>query len=80
MTCPPWIVVNTYGECECDTRLAYLLQCHYREVGIGCKISPGTTKQMDNNRSAIIKLLITCFSEALYYSPAGKVTPAENMA
>ena len=44
---------------------------HIREVGIGCKIPPGTTKVMDNNRTAIIKLLITCFSEALYHSPTG---------
>lgn len=44
---------------------------HSREIGIGCKVLPGTTKQMDNNRTAIIKLLITCFSEALYYSPTG---------
>jgi len=42
-----------------------------REKGIGNKISPGTTKQMDNNRTAILRLLITCFSEALYLSPSG---------
>lgn len=34
--------------------------------------SPGTTKQIDNNRTAILKLLITCFSEMLFISPAGK--------
>ena len=42
-----------------------------REAGIGCSVSPGTTAAIDSHRTEIIKLLITCFSETLYYKPEG---------
>ena len=42
-----------------------------REAGIGCTVSPGTTKELDTHRMVLIKLLITCFSETLYLPPSG---------
>lgn len=43
----------------------------FREAGIGSSKSPGTTKQIDSNRTEIIKLLITCCSESLYIPSNG---------
>ena len=57
--------------CVCVCVCVHNVYLVLREVGIGCKIPPGTTKKLDNNRAAIIKLLITCFSEALYHPPTG---------
>ena len=45
--------------------------CNDREAGIGCAHSPGTTPQLDSNRTEILRLLITCFSETMYLSPDG---------
>lgn len=45
-----------------------------REAGIGSSKSPGTTKQIDSNRTEIIKLLITCCSESLYIPSNGMIT------
>jgi len=50
--------------------LSSLDSCEYIwEAGIGCTVPPGTTKQIDFNRTEILKLLITCFSEPLYMAP-----------
>ena len=43
----------------------------FREAGIGSSKSPGTTKQIDSNRTEIIKLLITSCSESLYIPSNG---------
>ncbi len=79
MTCHPSIAVSTFGEYTQSGEAIsaqsswFLRMCLYhREVGIGSTASPGTTKQIDSNRTEILKLLITCFSEPLYLLPEGR--------
>ncbi|XP_064406820.1 protein HID1-like [Halichondria panicea] len=75
--CPDFTVVpkSKLGP-ENPDDLASLDSCEYIwEAGIGCTHSPGSTKLIDNHRTAILKLLITCFSEALYLTP-GEVSGA----
>ena len=44
----------------------------YREAGVGFASSPPQIAQHDYNRTELLKLLLTCFSEAIYLSPTGK--------
>ena len=87
MTFHHWTAVNISGELQapvfytldCLLTTLYLffssllfLPSGSREAGIGCTVSPGTTKAIDSNRTEILKLLMTCFSEPLYLTPEGK--------
>ena len=46
---------------------------HYsREAGVGFSVSPPHNLQFDINRVAILKLLLTCFSESMYLPPTRK--------
>ena len=48
--------------------------CHHREAGVGCAASLPSTWQMDNHRTKLLQLLVTCCSESLYHPPQGKGT------
>lgn len=39
---------------------------------MGCATSPPHHPQYDTNRTELLKLLLTCFSETVYQPPAGK--------
>ena len=44
--------------------------CEYIwEAGVGFPYSPSTTSKVDQNRNELLKLLLTCFSEAMYCTP-----------
>lgn len=45
---------------------------HYREAGVGCAASQPSTWQMDNHRTKLLQLLVTCCSESLYHPPQGE--------
>lgn len=43
--------------------------CEYIwEAGVGCSISPPSTSIYDQNRTQLLRLLLTCFSESMYRS------------
>lgn len=42
-----------------------------REAGVGFATSPPANPQYDCNRTELLKLLLTCFSEAMYLPPTG---------
>ena len=44
----------------------------HREAGVGFASSPPQIALHDVNRTELLKLLLTCFSEAMYLSPAGQ--------
>ncbi len=47
--------------------------CEYIwEAGVGFSQSPVHTPSNDRNRTEILKLLLTCFSETIYMSPSGE--------
>ncbi|GMR60638.1 hypothetical protein PMAYCL1PPCAC_30833, partial [Pristionchus mayeri] len=47
--------------------LAQIDSCEYIwEAGVGCATRPSSTAQMDQNRTEILKLLLTCLSEVIY--------------
>lgn len=47
--------------------------CEYIwEAGVGFAHSPTHSVTHDSNRTEIIKLLLTCFSETMYLPPIGK--------
>lgn len=47
--------------------------CEYIwEAGVGFAHSPTHNHTHDQNRTEIIKLLLTCFSETMYLPPVGK--------
>lgn len=48
---------------------------YYREAGVGFASSPPVNPQFDCNRTELLKLLLTCFSEAMYLPPTGLLTP-----
>ena len=43
----------------------------FREAGVGFATSPPSNPQYDCNRTELLKLLLTCFSEAMYLPPTG---------
>ena len=43
----------------------------FREAGVGFATSPPGNPQFDCNRTELLKLLLTCFSEAMYLPPTG---------
>jgi hypothetical protein len=48
--------------------------CEYIwEAGVGFATHPTHTPQHDYNRTEILKLLLTCFSETIYVPPVGKL-------
>eukprot|EP00731_Ephydatia_muelleri_P029315 Em0020g959a len=69
--CPDFTVVpKTKQGPENPDDLSSIDSCeHIWEAGIGCSVSPGRTAAIDSHRTEIIKLLVTCFSETLYYKP-----------
>ena len=69
--CPDFTVVpKTKQGPENPDDLSSIDSCeHIWEAGIGCSVSPGRTDAIDSHRTEIIKLLVTCFSETLYYKP-----------
>ena len=46
---------------------------HIWEKGVGFAYSRKTPPQIDSNRTEILKLLLTCFSETMYYVPSGEI-------
>jgi len=47
--------------------------CEYIwEAGVGFAHSPTHNHTHDQNRTEIIKLLLTCFSETMYLPPVGE--------
>lgn len=45
--------------------------CEYIwEAGVGCSMSSPSSAQYDHNRTALLRLLLTCFSESMYCSTA----------
>jgi hypothetical protein len=49
--------------------------CEYIwEAGVGFSHSPVHTPSNDRNRTEILKLLLTCFSEAIYMQPSGNLS------
>ena len=48
------------------------LNIFYREAGVGFASSPPHVAEHDYHRAELLKLLLTCFSEAMYLPPAGK--------
>ena len=45
---------------------------YYREAGVGCSTSPGSTAKIDSHREELLKLLVTAFSEVIYLPPTGQ--------
>ncbi len=46
--------------------------CEYIwEAGVGFSQSPVHVPSNDKNRTEILKLLLTCFSETIYMTPSG---------
>ena len=43
---------------------------HIWEKGVGFAYSRKTPPQIDSNRTEILKLVLTCFSETMYYNPS----------
>lgn len=43
----------------------------FREAGIACSVSPGSSESLDSSRTELLALLLVCFSESLYYSQEG---------
>jgi hypothetical protein len=51
--------------------------CEYIwEAGVGFAHSPPHYPAHDSNRTELLKLLLTCFSETMYQPPVGKHYPA----
>ena len=46
----------------------------FREAGVGFANSPPQIPAHDFIRTELLKLLLTCFSEAIYLPPHGKYT------
>lgn len=47
--------------------------CEYIwEAGVGFPNSPPAKPVIDRNRTELLKLLLTCFSESMYASPSGE--------
>ncbi|XP_034231416.1 protein HID1 [Thrips palmi] len=52
--------------------------CEYIwESGVGCATTPPHHPQYDSNRTELLKLLLTCFSETIYHQPE-EASPAPN--
>jgi hypothetical protein len=48
--------------------------CEYIwESGVGFTHSPATNATYDHNRTELLKLLLTCFSETMYLPPVRKL-------
>ena len=56
----------------CDSSV---MTFYCREAGVGFASSPPLNPQFDCNRTELLKLLLTCFSEAMYLPPTGLLTP-----
>ena len=52
-----------------------MMTFYCREAGVGFASSPPLNPQFDCNRTELLKLLLTCFSEAMYLPPTGLLTP-----
>ena len=53
--------------------LANIDSCAYIwEAGVGFATSPPHVPVQDYHRTELLKLLLTCFSEAMYLPPSGK--------
>ena len=50
-----------------------------REAGVGCAVAPPSSWQMDNNRTELLQLLVTCCSESLYCPPQGEYPLGEGV-
>ena len=48
-----------------------MMTFYCREAGVGFASSPPLNPQFDCNRTELLKLLLTCFSEAMYLPPTG---------
>lgn len=48
---------------------------HIWEKGVGFAYTRKTPPQIDSNRTEILKLVLTCFSETMYYSPQDSSQP-----
>lgn len=76
--CPDFTVSHNRKGPETHEDLASVDSCEYIwESGVGFTISPAHNFQHDQHRAEILKLLLTCFSEAMYQSVGadGSVTP-----
>ncbi|KAF9365288.1 hypothetical protein BGX34_010594 [Mortierella sp. NVP85] len=58
---------------ETRTRVSYVIW----ETGVGSSKPIGTSKELDDNRTEILRLLLVLFSRSMYISPAA-VTTTEN--
>jgi hypothetical protein len=55
----------------------YRLRFVNRETGIGSSKPIGTTKELDDNRAEVLRLLLVLFSRSMYIAPAA-ITTTEN--
>ena len=71
--CPAFTIVApaTVGPDTLDDFSIESIQ-HIWEKGVGFAYSRKTPPHIDSNRTEILKLLLTCFSETMYYSPPGE--------
>ncbi|XP_065065613.1 protein HID1-like isoform X2 [Rhopilema esculentum] len=75
--CPDFTVYAKRSGPETPEDLANIDSCAFIwEAGVGFASSPPQIALHDVNRTELLKLLLTCFSEAMYLSPAdAQVTP-----
>ncbi|GMT36075.1 hypothetical protein PFISCL1PPCAC_27372, partial [Pristionchus fissidentatus] len=65
--CLGFTIAKNDGGPEKVDDLAQIDSCEYIwEAGVGCATRPSSTAQMDQNRTEILKLLLTCLSEVIY--------------
>ncbi|GMT06249.1 hypothetical protein PENTCL1PPCAC_28423, partial [Pristionchus entomophagus] len=65
--CLGFTISKNEGGPEKVDDLAQIDSCEYIwEAGVGCATRPSSTAQMDQNRTEILKLLLTCLSEVIY--------------
>eukprot|EP00794_Sanderia_malayensis_P008932 gene8932-9884_t len=75
--CPDFTVYAKRSGPETPEDLSNIDSCAFIwEAGVGFASSPPQIVQHDYNRAEMLKLLLTCFSEAMYLSPAdAQLTP-----
>ncbi|XP_078474678.1 protein HID1-like [Lampetra planeri] len=75
--CPDFTVhANRKAGPECADEGQGIDSCEFIwEAGVGFAVSPPASAQHDANRTELLKLLLTCFSEAIYQPPPSEGSP-----
>lgn len=77
LTCDICMTYNTGDMHSCQMHSYRQHFNHGRETGIGSSKPIGTSKELDNNRTEILRLLLVLFSRSMYIPPTA-ITTTEN--